>query len=1004
MKKINPRLRIIDRKIRWIFAFALVALVLFLAVLFEQKAKQEHTRQWVDLTNQTIKKIDTVWVLLSETESATRGYLTTKDTTLRLQVFELHSYINLAIAGLRKLTEDNGLQQYNIRKLQQLCTEKEYFQKEFLSGVLSAEVLSNRIGPEGKGVQITRSIKTLLGSMREIEKGLLTTRILQNESSHKTSVYTTLGGAISAFLLVIAILVQLNKDIYLRKKAEEEAAQSESKYKSLIENAGVVMFTADENGFINFANNRVVDLTGYSVEELLGKHFSTLIDPSKKEEVITFYANQFKQKIPATNLEFLICTKPGLHKWVEQSAQLLLEDRRITGFQCMVKDITEKKLVEQELNQSETRRKENEYRLNAILDNSTALIYIKDLHGRYVMANEKFKTFFGLTDEMVIGKTDHDFNPKALADHFKKTDEEVIGSLQPIEIEELMDTPHGRKNLLLLKFPLLTPDKTLLGVSGIATDVTENAEMRRQNIEALQKAESAQQIQEQFLANMSHEIRTPMNGIQGMTKLLLETDLTEEQTRFTNIISRSLNNLVVIVNNVLDFSNLKTGKLTLDSFAFDITEILEEVKKYFEHPLANKGLEFRLTIADGVPRFVKGDAFRLKQILTNLVDNAIKFTDKGYVELHVDIQEHKEQHSNFQFTLTDTGIGIPKDKLDTIFESFAQAGKNISRGYGGAGLGLTISKGLIDLQGGSITVNSRPGEGSVFTFHIPFGLTHNEDTVTTQSDYSARLAGKRILVVEDNQVNQRLIDFVLKKVNVSVDLASNGKEAITLCEKNPFYDLIIMDLQMPVMDGYETTMYLRQQLKLTTPIIAMTATALKEDQERSMQVGMNDFMIKPFDFNDLYTRMLRLLFNTDKQAGNKIQEQAQVQVQEKEPAKEEEPLYDLSLLKELDDNQYLTEVLSFFIENAPTDIKELQPLVDKKDWEALYKKAHKIKGAAAMLQSTRLAGLLANIESNAKTLTNIETVPGLVKDAVSLFAELDQALRKELNRIKKELS
>jgi len=589
-----------------------------------------------------------------------------------------------------------------------------------------------------------------------------------------------------------------------------------------------------------------------------------------------------------------------------------------------------------------------------------------------------------------------------LADHFKKTDEEVIGSLQPIEIEELIDTPQGRKNLLLLKFPLLTPDKTLLGVSGIATDVTENAEMRRQNIEALQKAESAQQIQEQFLANMSHEIRTPMNGIQGMTKLLLETDLTEEQKRFTNIISRSLNNLVVIVNNVLDFSNLKTGKLTLDSFAFDITEILEEVKKYFEHPLANKGLEFRLTIADGVPRFVKGDAFRLKQILTNLVDNAIKFTDKGYVELHVDIQEHKEQHSNFQFTLTDTGIGIPKDKLDTIFESFAQAGKNISRGYGGAGLGLTISKGLIDLQGGSITVNSRPGEGSVFTFHIPFGLTHNQDTVTTQNDYSAKLAGKRILVVEDNQVNQRLIDFVLKKVNVTVDLASNGKEAIALCEKNPSYDLIIMDLQMPVMDGYETTIYLRQQLKLPTPIIAMTATALKEDQERSMQVGMNDFMIKPFDFNDLYTRMLRLLFTADKQPDNKIQEQ--VGVQEKEPVKEEEPLYDLSLLKELDDNQYLTEVLSFFIENAPADIKELQPLADKKDWEALYKKAHKIKGAAAMLQSTRLAGLLANIESNAKTLTNIETIPGLVQEAVALFAELDQALRKELNRIKKELS
>ncbi|MCK9404648.1 MAG: PAS domain S-box protein [Chitinophagaceae bacterium] len=983
------RPQIMDHKIPWIFGFALVALILFLSVVYKQTEQQKNTRNWVDLSNQTIKKIDTIGILLSEAETAATAFALTKDSDWVTRVYQLQFFLNQSVADLQKLTADNRILQYNLQKLQQLCFEKEVYQKEFLSGSLSNEELLKRMSPQGKGQQISRSIKILLGSIRETTKALLTNRMLQNEASYHNSIYTALIGGVFAFFLGLVILFLLNRDIHLQKKNEEAIAVSELKYRSITENAGVVMYTTDINGLITFANNQITNLTGYTLEELSGQHFSMLLDPGGKEAILRFYINQYKNKLAATTLEILIRTKSGMSKWVEQSAQLIFDRGRVTGFQCMTKDITEKKLVAQELNQSEASRKENEYRLNAILDNSTALIYIKDLNGRYVMINKKFKTFFNVTEEMVIGRTDYDFNLKEQADHYKKNDEEVLASLKPIESEEIIHTASGSKNLLLLKFPLLSPDKVLLGVSGIASDITHEAVMREQSRLALQKAESAQQIQEQFLANMSHEIRTPMNGIQGMTKLLLETHLSEEQKKFTAIISKSLNNLVVIVNNVLDFSNLKAGKLTFDNFAFDLVELLNEVKKYFEHPLKNKGLSFHLSIGEGVPQFVKGDAFRLKQILTNLIDNAIKFTDSGHIDLLVEVNEKLEKFTDMLFSLSDTGIGIPKDKLNTIFESFAQAGKNISSGYGGAGLGLTISKGLIELQGGAISVKSNHGEGSVFTFHLSFGISQNQDIVSSQSDYAERLAGKRILVVEDNQVNQRLIDFVLKKVNISVDLASNGKEAIKLCEKNPPYDLIIMDLQMPVMDGYETTIYLREQMNLQTPIVAMTATALKEDQERSYSVGMNDFMIKPFDFNDLYSRMIRLLYNTTESPADQVQQK-----------NEKEALFDLSLIRELDDDNYLIEVVEFFLDNTPTDFKELAPLAANKDWDALYKKAHKVKGAAGMLQSTKLAAILATIESNARHMANTEKIPELVQEATELFSALQKALRKELDNIK----
>ncbi|NCI51270.1 PAS domain S-box protein [Sediminibacterium roseum] len=972
-------------KIRWLLAIALGSFVAFGYFLFRQGYSQRETRFWVDHTKEVIQKIDTVNILFSETDAAARAYLLTKDTAWIDEIRKLHGFVQRDLAALLVLTKNEPSQQRRLLDLRSLIRRKIAFQEKMVAGSFEREQEIAKTRYNGEGPQFTRAVKAaLIGSLR-FEEHLLAQRIEQNKKDHDSITYLTILAGLFSITLVLIIISQLNRDIRRRRAAEDAMRASEEKYRNLIENAGVVMYTANSKGEIGFANNQVAALTGYDVNELLGKHFSILLDPSQAEKVVAFYISQFVNKTNDTTLEFPIVTKTREQKWVEQSAQLLWENNQVTGFQCMVKDITEKKKIESQLAVSEATRKENEYRLNAILDNSTALIYIKDLEGRYLMANKRFKEFFGLTDELVIGQTDYDFNLKATADHFKDLDNEVIRTRKPVESEESIETLSGIRNLLLQKFPLVTPDRGLIGVSGIATDITEKIEMREQNLAALAKAEAAKAVQDQFLANMSHEIRTPMNGLQGMTRLLEQTTLTAEQKRFLEMINQSLNNLLVIVNNVLDFSVLQSGKMVFADTGFALRALLNETKKQFENTVKEKGIGFQVDIAENVPDQLRGDPNRLKQVLFSLVGNAVKFTGKGSVQLQVSLEKQAGERAEIRFTVTDTGIGIAADKMETIFESFAQASKGISSGYGGSGLGLSISKGLIELQGGSITASSKPGLGSVFSFSLPMQVGR-----AAANTGAAPLEGKYFLVVEDNPVNQQLIRFVLQKAGIRCDIASNGKEAIAKLEENKAYDLIIMDLQMPVMDGYQATTFIRNEMGLTLPIIAMTATALKEDQEKSRLVGMNDFILKPFDFNDLNRRLVNILFKEQVVAEENTVPSGNAQTA---------ALFDLSLIEDLDDPSEIADVISVFLETAPGDIAALERSFVEGNATELRKTAHKIKGAVSFLQSQRLIQLMKKIETESTATADVSLLEPDVNEAVALF----ETLIRQLGEIRRQM-
>mgnify|MGYP000170865313 CR=1 FL=1 len=819
--------------------------------------------------------------------------------------------------------------------------------------------------------------------------------VYQNKNANTDNTKTALIGGGIAFLIISGLLYRLNKNMRLRKDATDNLALSESKYRSLIENSGVVMYTTSLNGILTFITNKAFQLTGFSMQELIGMHFSEFIDADWMEKVKREYKNQLKNNIEETLLEFCIRTKYGDLKWVEQSAVLIMENGLPVGFQCIIKDISQKKEMEEVLKKYEIELVQNQDRLQSILDNATSLIYIKDLDGKYLLINKQFKKVLNVNDNMVIGKTDFDFTEHEQAKRYKDTDEQVIKTCRPVEFEEVIETPDGIHNILIVKFPLLNAQDKIYGISGIATDITEGVRYREQLIEAKKIAEDAKKLEEQFLANMSHEIRTPMNGIQGMTDLLLETELSNEQRDFTKTIKRSSDNLLVIINDILDFSKIQAGKVTIEKIDFKLNEVLENIKAIFKHRLNEKGITLELTVHNDVPVTLNGDPYRLNQILVNLVGNAIKFTHQGSINVNISAQKKTGNEIILNFVVADTGIGIQTDKINDIFDSFSQATVETSRKYGGTGLGLAITKQLLELQHGTISVESKINCGTTFTFSIPY--TYSE--ATTQlffadkdvKNYRSLLSGKKFLVAEDNEVNQKVIRHVLQKAGGEVDIANNGLEAVSFLKESTAYNLIIMDLQMPEMDGYAATKYIRNVMNISIPIIAMTASALKGEKSKCLEIGMNDYLSKPFDFLFLYKRINLLLSDNLLNYSAAIFEKT-----------DHEKLFDLSLLEEMDDNEYVSEILTMFLNNTPNELSELETACGSVQFDTVYKLAHKLKSSTGLLKANNLLNILIKIEEDAKA-ENISTLGKLVELANEEYKKIEIPLQNHLKSVQSVL-
>ena len=384
------------------------------------------------------------------------------------------------------------------------------------------------------------------------------------------------------------------------------------------------------------------------------------------------------------------------------------------------------------------------------------------------------------------------------------------------------------------------------------------AEMAQANLNlkiAKDKAEEATRTKSMFLANMSHEIRTPLNGVMGISKLLQKSELNDDQKELLNIVINSGENLMMIINDILDFSKIESGQIQLESIDFKLQELVENVFQLMKFKAIEKGIQFTYSIAEDVPEFLCGDPLRINQILMNLVNNAIKFTHQGKVEIHIELVDDYEHISRVLFRVVDTGIGISEEGKLLLFREFSQSEKSITRKYGGTGLGLAISQNLVCLMNGEINVNSEPGQGSEFWFRLPLKAASPPLEEEEKQLIHYQQQDLRILLAEDNVINQRVCTLTLKQLGYACDIANNGEEAVAMHQCSA-YDLILMDMQMPVLDGLQATKMIRKEeknkeIKNSVYIAALTANSLVEQKKDCLLAGMNDFLSKPFSEKDL---------------------------------------------------------------------------------------------------------------------------------------------------------
>ena len=932
-----------------------------------------------------------------------RGYVITGNSIFLNDYRTERDSLNRSILALRNLTINDKEQLHRGETLITLAAQKLALQDTIIALHHSSNLAAQSLITSLKGKGLTDDMLNTIGQWEKYEQAILRKHL--DDSDHLTRVrnLTFCLLTVCACIALVFLIQRVAREMRMRRLAEEKAQTSESKYKELIENSSLVVFAMDMELNFSYLGGKCRDITGFKAEDLVGESLLTIVEEYWREKVLQFYQTQKENQTFETVLEFPVINKNGDRHWVEQSVVLIMENGKPVGYQSIAKEITERKFAEQLLQEAECRikLKQEEYqeRLQAILNNMPMIVYLKDLDGRFMMVNRQFHETFNTTDEAVIGKAEINVHTSESGlKRFEEADEQVKRTGKPVEIEDSLMTREGERNMLIVKYPLFDKNNELFAISAVGKDITELIRYQRQLITARKRAEKAERLQEEFLANMSHEIRTPMNGIIGMTNLMKTTGLNEEQGEYLHLIEESSGILLALINDILDLSKIKSGRMCIENVDYNLHQTIDSILAPFCVKAREKNIEIN-KIFQGLPKYITGDQHKFQQVLNNLLSNAVKFTNQGTVTLFATTEQRADNKLYLICSVSDTGIGIAAENHEQVFESFVQAGSDMVRRFGGTGLGLAITKRLIELQGGKITVDSTLGEGTSFYVELPIVISqgiHEEPTlvpVEEKGSSTIELRGKKILLIEDNLVNQKVTYLMLHKAGMEVDIANHGKEAVDLLERES-YDLIITDLQMPEMDGFQTAVYIRNKLNLPTPIIAMTASALRNEKDRCLQLGMNEYLTKPFSPASLFHHLKRYLLAPGEALTEKpLDTEEQIQNE----------LYNLSYLEEMDDAEYATEVLDLFLTTTPQTLAEIKDLTFREEWEKVYKKAHNLKSSLGILQMNKMLGTVAEIESIARDSSQTELIENLLNYTEQQYDLVKPMLEAELQSTRKKL-
>ncbi len=757
--------------------------------------------------------------------------------------------------------------------------------------------------------------------------------------------------------------------------------QNELRYKSLVDEARDSIFNFSNALEISYANAKTLDIFGIPIEELTGKHISELVREDYLDYATAFLEQFRKHENPESYVELPLVHKVNTHLWVGINLTYV-EDTTGNYFSAICRDISKRKSVEANLEKAVLGLERSEHKYRGILKNMQLGIVETDVERRVKDANQIFCEMIGYSTEELSDKIYEELFLHE--DNFPLRDQKNLSagsSSYPIYDVKLRKKDGSLINVLISLAPIHNLEGEETGTIAIHYDITEQYLLQKKLTEAKDIAEHARKAEQKFLAVMTHEIRTPLNAILGMSHLLADTELNNEQSEYVGLVKNAADMLQSIVSDILDLSKIQEGKIDVNNETFDLITLLDNCLKTIKIKSSDPNVKIVFDQGGFDALWISSDKKLIHQIVINLMDNAMKFTHQGQITLKLE----DKQNNNVRLSVQDTGIGIEEDKLNIIFKEFEQADDGIHGTYGGTGLGLSICQKLAGLLGSKLGVESQMGVGTTFSMNIVVKPSEDNHQIMAKTfSAESRINELDILIAEDNQMNQKYITKLLDKKGIKYVLAHNGVEAVRAASTKVF-DIILMDLHMPEMDGYQATRSIKLKGKnVDTPVVALTASTMLTQKEEAFNAGMEDFLSKPFSPTQLFLLL-------EKYCRIQVNENASKRSIESNSLPAE---IDENLIREYlgDDPEYQSEMFSLFISTYKTEKEELKNAFESKNLENVKSVLHKMKPTFQMVGLQKLFELINKsereaIEGDVKLLTKKDFMLKSLDNGVKLIEE-----------------